>query len=205
MSSMWSVFAYSIWSPIQYVKQLYVTPAWNSNSSAATIKLDGANGRLDAKTIYENGDKVATESNLENTANSTLSNAKNYARQQANRALTQAMQYINTHASGGNRITSLCGKNHIWWHNKLGMTCQKKIITDYGRCKDAFQKNFEWTMSERAVHKWEVRNIGSIRDFNRKFKCHAGFVEVQGRGYNNSVWRAKVATVWTTPVYKFIR
>ncbi len=51
MSSMWSVFAYSIWSPIQYVKQLYVTPAWNSNPSAATIKLDGANGNISSKSL----------------------------------------------------------------------------------------------------------------------------------------------------------
>ena len=63
---LWTVSAYStnIWSPIQFVKQLFVTPNGELNSSKATIKIDGTNGRIDAKSIYENGVQVATKSDL---------------------------------------------------------------------------------------------------------------------------------------------
>ncbi len=46
--SMWNVFAYSIWSPVQYVKQLFVTPNGSSDQSKATIKIDGLNGSITA-------------------------------------------------------------------------------------------------------------------------------------------------------------
>ena len=49
MSSTWSVFAYSIWSPVQYVKQIFVTSDGSNNQAKSTITLDGTNGTIDAK------------------------------------------------------------------------------------------------------------------------------------------------------------
>ena len=50
-----------IWSPIQYVKQLFVTPNWELDSSKATIKIDGTNWSIEAKQIYQNGQPLATQ------------------------------------------------------------------------------------------------------------------------------------------------
>ena len=61
----WTVSAYStnIWSPIQYVKQLFVTPNGEFNSTKASIKLNWATGRIDAKSMYVNWQEVATKWN----------------------------------------------------------------------------------------------------------------------------------------------
>ncbi len=61
----WTVSAYStnIWSPIQYVKQLFITPNGEFNSTKASIKLNWATGRIDAKSIYVNWQEVATKWN----------------------------------------------------------------------------------------------------------------------------------------------
>jgi len=61
-SLLW-VQAYStnIWSSVQFVKQLFATPNGEVDTSKATIKIDGTNGRIDAKSIYENGKEVSTK------------------------------------------------------------------------------------------------------------------------------------------------
>ena len=56
----WSVSAYDVWNPVQFVKQLFVTPNGESDSSKATIKLDGKTGRIDAKSVYVNWKSVVT-------------------------------------------------------------------------------------------------------------------------------------------------
>ena len=61
----WTVSAYStnIWSPIQFVKQLFVTPNGEIDQSKATIKINGVNGRIDAKSMYVNWQEVVTKWN----------------------------------------------------------------------------------------------------------------------------------------------
>ena len=59
----WTVSAYStnIWSPIQFVKQLFVTPNGELDSSKATIKIDGTNGTIEAKNMKVSWQEVNTK------------------------------------------------------------------------------------------------------------------------------------------------
>ena len=59
--SLLTVRAYDVWNPIQFVKQLFATPNGELDQSKATIKINGTNGRIDAKSIYANNQKVLTE------------------------------------------------------------------------------------------------------------------------------------------------
>ena len=80
----WTVSAYStnIWGPIQFVKQLFVTPNGELDSSKATIKIDGTNGTIEAKNVKVNWEDVATKSYVDNklknidTSNLTVKNLK---------------------------------------------------------------------------------------------------------------------------------
>jgi len=80
----WTVSAYStnIWSPIQFVKQLFVTPNGELDTSKATIKIDGTNWTIEAKSIYVNQQEVATKNYVDNkvknidTSNLTVKNLK---------------------------------------------------------------------------------------------------------------------------------
>ena len=60
--SLVSTYAYNIqmWSPIQYVGKIYLTPNGEFNASKATITLDGSNGTIKAKSIFVNNQSVAT-------------------------------------------------------------------------------------------------------------------------------------------------
>jgi hypothetical protein len=61
--SVLSVSAYNtqIWSPVQFVKQLFVTPNGELDTSKATIKIDGVKGSISAKSLKVNGQEVATK------------------------------------------------------------------------------------------------------------------------------------------------
>ena len=83
----WSVLAVSayntqIWSPIQFVKQLFVTPNGESDANKATIKIDGTNGIIEAKNVKVNWQDVATKNYVDNkvknidTSNLTVKNLK---------------------------------------------------------------------------------------------------------------------------------
>jgi len=71
-----SAYSTQIWNPVQFVKQLFVTPNGEIDAAKATIKIDGTNGRIDAKSVYVNGKEVSTKSyvdskSLVNTCNSS--------------------------------------------------------------------------------------------------------------------------------------
>jgi len=46
-----NVYAYNVWTPVQYMKQLFVTPNGESDANKATIKIDGTNWTISAKNI----------------------------------------------------------------------------------------------------------------------------------------------------------
>ena len=169
MSSTWSVFAYSIWSPIQYVKQLYVTPTWNSNSSAATIKLDGANGRLDAKTIYENGDEVATRNEL--------NSVKNNLKQLINKA-----DKIKEDAW----IKKYCNVTDLWYYNpKTKKVCTPRRVTSDVHCLE--EKNDNVTRKQRlSDEQWK------IEDTKKTFRCLNGEIRRREDVYQRENWISRI-------------
>jgi len=69
-----SAYAYNtnIWSPVQFVKQLFVTPNGEVDMSKATIKINWTDGSIQAKSIEAksvkvNGLNVATQSYVDDT------------------------------------------------------------------------------------------------------------------------------------------
>ena len=88
------------------MKQLFVTPQGQIDQSKATIKLDGTNWRLDAKSIYENGVQVATKSALTSYATKSDLNSK--------------VNWLNTF------VTS-CNKDNLWKLNTAWQICITKI------------------------------------------------------------------------------
>ena len=89
----------NIWSPIQYVKKLFVTSDGSADPSKATIIFDGTNGTVKAKAIYENGHRLASQSDLESKANSVLNAAKSYVNSKTNSVLRSAKSYANSKAN----------------------------------------------------------------------------------------------------------
>ena len=185
----WSVSAYStqIWSPIQFVKQLFVTPQGQIDQSKATIKIDGVNGRIDAKSIYENGVQVATKSDF--------NSAKSYADQKEVEAINAAKNYTNHHVvdgahianwavttnkiansaitmdklssdlvtklhESGSQIVTTCNANNIGRHNRFWQTCEYFQVTNDGHCT--------------ANHKDGVERDGREGRFD--FLCAMGYV-----------------------------
>jgi len=62
-----SSYAYDIWNPIQYVKQLFATPNGETDLSKATIKIDGTKWIIDVSSwFYINGQPVPTINYLNN-------------------------------------------------------------------------------------------------------------------------------------------
>ena len=100
-ASILSTHAYNvqIWSPTQYVKQLFVTPNWETDSAKATIVIDWKHGSIKARSLYENGKLVATQEYTNSRANSVLSSAKSYANSRANSVLSSAKSYTNSRAN----------------------------------------------------------------------------------------------------------
>jgi hypothetical protein len=51
-----SAYSTQIWSPVQFVKQLFVTPNGEMDSTKATVKIDGTNGTVTANGVVVKGD-----------------------------------------------------------------------------------------------------------------------------------------------------
>jgi len=146
-SLVWPVSAYNIWSPIQFVKQLFVTPTGSSDASKATIKLDGTNGRIDAKSIYENRVQVATKSDLNSYA--TKSDLNSYATKSAlkNYATTSELSsyasksYVDTHNQANSSVSfaSVCNADNIGKHNLNGRTCISLHVTNDYHCINSLE------------------------------------------------------------------
>jgi len=55
-----TVNAYTVWNPVQYIKQIFVTPNGEKDPRKALIKMDWKTGRIDAKSVYVNWKSVVT-------------------------------------------------------------------------------------------------------------------------------------------------
>ena len=172
----WTVSAYStqIWSPIQFVKQLFVTPNGELDSSKATIKLDGTNGRIDAKSIYENGVQVATKSNLNSYATksalknyATKSNLNSYATKSALKnyatksnlnsyATKNALKNyatksdLNSVVAESNTVKK-CNASNVGKHDGYGRTCEYELVTNNGHCVQGGRDGVSWVLKDNGL------------------------------------------------------
>ena len=151
-ASILSTHAYNvqIWSPVQYVKQLFVTPNGELDSAKATIVLDGTNGTIKAKGLYENGMPVATKE----YTNSVLNSAKSYTDSKVNSVLNSAKSYtdnierdlvakiqnsnLNTkHLASLGVSFNKCDSTTVGVRNYKGQTCTQLKYTNVKKCWEA--------------------------------------------------------------------
>ena len=122
MSSISSVFVYSIWSPVQYVKQIYLTSDGSQNMSKATILIDWHTWNISVTgSLKVNGKSVSTQDDATAKANAALNSAKSDATAKANAALTSAQSYFVTN----NRVVwnVACWDSTVWKLNLAGEKC----------------------------------------------------------------------------------
>ena len=147
----WTVSAYStnIWSPIQFVKQLFVrTTGQVGDVQGATIKIDGTNWRIDAKSMYENRVQVATKSDLTTYATKSDLNSK--------------VNWLNTF------VTS-CNKDNLWKLNTAWQICITKIENQCRRVGTWW--NWHPSCHPVTVLAWQQKFV--VAESNTVSKCNA--------------------------------
>ena len=171
---LWTVSAYStnIWSPIQFVKQLFVSPTgqvWDVKG--AYIKLDGTNWRIDAKSVYVNGKEVATKSDLNNatkpdlTAYAKKSDLNSYATKSYVESIVNALK--KTWSSGGPKFVTSCNAANLGKHTANGDTCKSYKVTND---EDCIRNKGDWWTSSASVQ----------GEYNVRERCKDGWERVKG-------------------------
>ena len=157
---LWTVSAYStqIWSPIQFVKQLFVTPQGQIDQSKATIKLDGTNWTISAKNIEVSWQDVATKNYVDNKLKKII-DAQKVTNTKARPTLSSAKSIKNNHSNS--KVTSVCNASHVRRRNKNGNTCTKLNVTNNIHCINAKQDN---TIFGEEPHKTRCRNSALRRE-----------------------------------------
>ena len=224
-ASILSTHAYNvqIWSPVQYVKQLFVTPNGELDSAKATIVLDGTNGTIKAKGLYENGMPVATKeytnsvlnsakSYTDSKVNSVLNSAKSYTDSKVNSVLNSAKSYtdnierdlvakiqnsnLNTqHLASLGVSFNKCDSSTVGVKNYKGQTCTQFKYTNVKQC-------------------WEARNSQLVYDpphyiglgfFTHWWKCDGAYIDEYKTKWwwfhRRHYWEKKQYVGWHTVYY----
>ena len=207
-ASVLSTHAYNvqIWSPVQFVKKIFVTPNGELNPAKATIVFDGTNGTIKAKGLYENGQPVATQEytnrvwNSEKSytnlkATSVLNSAKSYTDSKVNSVLNSAKSYtdnierdlvakiqnsnLNTkHLASLGVSFNKCDSTTVGVRNYKGQTCTQLKYTNVKQC-------------------WEARNSQLVYDapqveffgfYSHGWKCNWPFIEEYEKQWQWLIW-----------------
>ncbi len=165
----WTLSAYStqIWSPVQFVKQLFVTPNGEIDQSKATIKIDGTKWRIDAKSIYENGVQVATKGDLDS-----------YATKIALNKLKKTLWNSSWH------IVKTCNFNNIGLPNSYGEVCGKTRVTNISDCINDQRDHVidQWRLGNKSYNSMcangRLRKIRRPDPKKRRKTTYVGFTYV---------------------------
>jgi len=202
-SVVWA-YAYNvnILSPIQTLKQIFLTPKWQLNSASATIKLDGANGEIDAQKILLSGEQVATQKFAIAVWNQALvkaieiwnsTNENYYKKLQAELSTKISKQSAGTPVN--NSLVKVCNVANVGHYNVYWQLCVKSNgkVTNAPQCKE---KNRDWVRfkawfwsaewSDGYVGWGHIIGIHSVDDV-----CKDGWIKPDNiRGSSENVWYA---------------
>ena len=153
------------------MKQLFVTPQGQIDQSKATIKIDGTNGRIDAKSIYENWVQVATKSNLNSYA--TKSALMNYAtKSDLTSYVTNALNNLKSKLWNSSvHIVKTCNASHIGLTNSSGLVCKSKKVTNDSHCIKAW-KDRQHRRIGSWWEKWICDNGRVVTSWITTFRHH---------------------------------